>query len=93
MTALACLALVSFGAAEADQRSSELEFASNEANLPSVAIIATGGTIAEETDPQTGGAVPPGSTKDLVAAVPGLSGIANIGVLLFSNIDSSRMLR
>lgn len=91
VSALACLVLLFFGTAQADQQNSKLEFASQNANLPSVAIIATGGTIAERTDPETGGAVPGVSAKDLVAAVPGLSDIANIGVIQFSNINSSQM--
>ena len=44
----------------------------NKADLPLVAIVTTGGTIAEKTDPKTGAAVPAVSGKDLVAAVPGL---------------------
>lgn len=61
------------------------------AELPTVAIVTTGGTIAEKTDPKTGGAVPAVSGKDLLEVVPGLSGIANIKVIEFSNIDSSQM--
>lgn len=61
------------------------------ADLPTVAIITTGGTIAEKLDPKTGGAVPAVSGKDLLEAVPGLSKIANIKVIEFSNIDSSQM--
>ncbi|MBW2973615.1 asparaginase [Candidatus Woesearchaeota archaeon] len=60
-------------------------------NLPTVAIITTGGTIAEKTDPKTGGAVPAVSGKDLVDAVPGLLKIANIQVVQFCDIDSSQM--
>ena len=63
----------------------------NKADLPLVAIVTTGGTIAEKTDPKTGAAVPAVSGKDLVAAVPGLKDLANIEILDFSNIDSSQM--
>lgn len=59
--------------------------------LPTVAIVTTGGTIAEKRDPKTGGAVPAISGKDLVEAVPGLEKVANIQVFPFSNIDSSQM--
>lgn len=59
--------------------------------LPNVAIVATGGTIAEKTDPKTGAAVPAVSGSALIAAVPGLKKLANIGVVEFSNIDSSHM--
>lgn len=61
------------------------------ADLPTVAIITTGGTIAEKLDPKTGGAVPAVSGKDLLEAVPGLSKTADIKVVEFSNIDSSQM--
>ncbi|MFA6379314.1 MAG: asparaginase [Candidatus Omnitrophota bacterium] len=59
--------------------------------LPNVTIVATGGTIAEATDPKTGAAIPTLDGKTLIAAVPGLSKIANIDVVNFSNIDSSQM--
>jgi len=61
------------------------------AELPKVAIVTTGGTIAEKTDPKTGGAVPAVSGDDLIKAVPGLDKIADIKVINFSNIDSSQM--
>ncbi|MDP2913353.1 MAG: asparaginase [Candidatus Omnitrophota bacterium] len=64
---------------------------SSYADLPTVAVVTTGGTIAEKLDPKTGGAVPAVSGKDLAEAVPGLSKIANIKVVEFSNIDSSQM--
>lgn len=59
--------------------------------LPNVVIVTTGGTIAETKDPKTGAAIPTVSGDDLIAAVPGLSKIANIDVVNFSNIDSSQM--
>ena len=57
--------------------------------LPRIAVVSTGGTIAEKTDPHTGGAVPAVSGKELVAAVPGLSGVADISVHQLCIIDSS----
>lgn len=60
-------------------------------DLPTIAIITTGGTIAEKTDPSTGGAIPEVTGKDLISAVPSLKQIANIEVHQFSNIDSSQM--
>ncbi|MFH1643821.1 MAG: asparaginase [bacterium] len=60
-------------------------------NLPVVKIITTGGTIAEKIDPKTGGAVPAVSGQDLIDAVPGLSKLAYVKVVNFSNIDSSQM--
>src|SRR3989338_2844017 len=61
------------------------------ARLPTVAIVTTGGTIAEKVSSKTGGAVPAVSGEDLIQAVPGLEKIAQIKVVNFSNIDSSQM--
>lgn len=61
------------------------------ATLPTVAIVMTGGTIAEKLDVRTGGAIPALSAKDLINAVPGLAKIAVIKMINFSNIDSSQM--
>jgi L-asparaginase len=58
---------------------------------PSVAIITTGGTIAEKVDPKTGAAIPAVSGDDLIKAVPQLGGVAEIKVFEFSDIDSSQM--
>ncbi|MGM0439548.1 MAG: asparaginase [Chlamydiota bacterium] len=69
----------------------ELEKVGDKPHLPTVAIVTTGGTIAEKTDPKTGGAVPAVSGSDLVEAVKGLDEIANIAVMNFCNIDSSQM--
>jgi len=69
----------------------KLEIIGKNPNLPMVAIVSTGGTIAEKTDPKTGGAIPAVTGAELVAAVPGLNKLANIAVLSFSNIDSSQM--
>ncbi len=59
--------------------------------LPKVVVVTTGGTIAERVNDNTGGAVPSISGDKLVAAVPALKDVANIGVCQFSNIDSSQM--
>ena len=80
---------VSASIAQADP--GKFEVTVNDPKLPTVAIITTGGTIAEKTDPETGGAIPAVSGKDLIAAVPGLEEIANVGILAFSDIDSSQM--
>jgi L-asparaginase len=61
------------------------------AELPTVAVVTTGGTIAEKVDPATGGAVPALSGKDLLEAVPQLAKVARIKVVKYSNIDSSQM--
>ena len=59
--------------------------------LPTVAIVATGGTIAMKTDPVTHAPVPALSGADLVAAAPGLEKLARITVTEFSNIPSAEM--
>ncbi|MBW1974814.1 MAG: asparaginase [Deltaproteobacteria bacterium] len=59
--------------------------------LPTVAVVATGGTIAMKIDPETGGPVPALSGEDLVSAVPELKELANIRVVEFSNIPSDYM--
>jgi L-asparaginase len=61
------------------------------AELPTVAVVATGGTIAMKVDSQTGGPVPALSGEDLVAAVPELKDLASIKVIEFSNIPSYHM--
>lgn len=71
--------------------SSDFTIHLNDPKLPSVAIVTTGGTIAEKIDPKTGKSVPAVSGAELMKAVPGLEKIANIGVLNFMNIDSSQM--
>lgn len=62
-----------------------------QAELPTVAVVTTGGTIAEKIDPATGGAIPALSGKDLMEAVPELGKVAKIKVVKYSNIDSSQM--
>jgi L-asparaginase len=64
------------------------------AELPTVAVITTGGTIAQKIDPKTGGAVPTVSGHDLVATVTDLHKLADIEVIEVIevvNIDSSQM--
>lgn len=61
------------------------------ADLPKVAIVATGGTIAMKLDPATQAPVPALSGEDLVAAVPKLKEIASVAVTEFSNIPSDYM--
>jgi L-asparaginase len=59
--------------------------------LPCVPILFTGGTIAMRIDPTQGGAVPALSGADLVAAVPGLDGIADIRVVDFDRLPGPHM--
>ncbi|MDA4846914.1 asparaginase [Hoeflea poritis] len=61
------------------------------AELPRVAIVTTGGTIAEKVGCGSAGAVPAVSGSALVQSVPGLSDIARIEVTDLMNEDSSQM--
>ena len=63
----------------------------NKTTLPNVALVITGGTIVEVTDPKTGASVPAKSAEDILIAVPELKQIANVTTVSFSNIDSSQM--
>lgn len=60
-------------------------------DLPTVVVVATGGTIAMTVDPQTGAPVPALSGEDLIAAVPAVAELATIRVVEFSNIPSDYM--
>jgi L-asparaginase len=57
--------------------------------LPKVAVLSTGGTIASRYDPVKGGYVAALSGEDLVAAVPAIKNIAQIQVEQIFNISSS----
>ena len=59
--------------------------------LPTVAIITTGGTIAQKYDADAGGAVPAVSGEALVEAVPALKELAHLRVFPLVNIDSRDM--
>jgi L-asparaginase len=59
--------------------------------LPTVAIITTGGTIAQKYDAAAGGLVPAVSGKELVEAVPALKELARLRVIPLVNIDSRDM--
>lgn len=84
---VALFSIMAIGAADA----LKIDMVGDDPKLPTVVVVSTGGTIAEKTSPKTGGAVPAVSGSDLVKAVPALSKIANIGVVDFSDIDSSQM--
>ena len=56
--------------------------------LPTVAVLATGGTIASKQDPGKGGYAPALSGADLVSAVPAIRRIAQIQAEQISNIPS-----
>lgn len=61
--------------------------------LPKVAVLSTGGTIASKQDPVKGGYVPALSGEELVAAVPAIKKIAQIQAEQISNIPSPDMTR
>ncbi|MCJ2036963.1 asparaginase [Methylobacterium sp. J-068] len=58
---------------------------------PTIAIVATGGTIAMKNDPVTGAPVPALTGADLAAAVPRLADLARIEVVEFANAPSAYM--
>ncbi len=60
-------------------------------DLPRVHIVATGGTIAMQLDPDQGGAIPAVSGAELAAAVPDMVQVARLSVEEFSNIPSEHM--
>lgn len=59
--------------------------------LPLVAVVTTGGTIASTVDPATGDVIPALGGEELLAAVPGLEDIARLEVHEFVDIDSSKI--
>ncbi|KQU27404.1 L-asparaginase [Methylobacterium sp. Leaf94] len=58
---------------------------------PTIALVATGGTIAMKHDPVTGAPVPALTGADLAAAVPRLADLARIAVVEFANVPSAYM--
>ena len=59
--------------------------------LPTIVVVATGGTIAMKVDPESGGPVPALSGEDLIAALPELKKLAQVKVVNFSNVPSDYM--
>jgi L-asparaginase len=56
-----------------------------------MAVITTGGTIAQKIDLLSGGAVPSLSGEDLIRSIPKLEELANLKVFPVANIDSRDM--
>ena len=56
-----------------------------------IAVVTTGGTIVQEIDPASGGAVPSLSGEDLIKSVPELEELADLKVFPVVNIDSRDM--
>ena len=59
--------------------------------LPRVVVLATGGTIASQYDPDTGGLRAQLSGEEIVEAVPGLSDVADVRVEQVANVGSYDM--
>ncbi len=59
--------------------------------LPRVVVLATGGTIASQYDPDAGGLTPQLTGEELVQAVPGLSAVARVSVEQIANVGSRDM--
>ena len=60
-------------------------------DLPTIVILATGGTIASKRNPVKGGYEPALTGKDLIEAIPAVHEFAQIRVEQISNISSSDM--
>ena len=59
--------------------------------LPRVVVLATGGTIAGQVDPDSGALAPQLTGEDIVASVPGLSEVARVSVEQIANVGSRDM--
>ncbi|QSG07187.1 Glu-tRNA(Gln) amidotransferase subunit GatD [Halapricum desulfuricans] len=74
--------------AQADEGESEITF---EEDLPTVALISTGGTIASTVDYRTGAVTAQFDAEDVLRAVPELAGLANYRGRVVANILSENM--
>ena len=59
--------------------------------LPRIALFATGGTISMRSDPQSGGAVPTLTGREILEAVPGLDEVADLEVREFGRFPGPHM--
>jgi glutamyl-tRNA(Gln) amidotransferase subunit D len=76
------------GAADEESNRSEIEF---EDDLPTVALISTGGTIASTVDYRTGAVTAQFDAEDVLRAVPELAGRANYRGRVVADILSENM--
>ncbi|MEM1946904.1 MAG: Glu-tRNA(Gln) amidotransferase subunit GatD [Candidatus Caldarchaeum sp.] len=60
-------------------------------NLPRVAVVSTGGTIASRIDYRTGGVRPALSAADLVSIVPELAEVANVSAEILMQVYSENL--
>ncbi|HLS88500.1 MAG TPA: asparaginase domain-containing protein, partial [Sphingobacteriaceae bacterium] len=59
--------------------------------LPKIVVLALGGTIAMTKNQGDAGVQPSLTAADLVAAVPGLAGVADIEARSFRNVPSTQL--
>lgn len=64
---------------------------SNNREMPQIAMLTTGGTIAGQWDEAQGGVVPALSGEQLAGLTPGLRDIATLHIEPVANVDSSNM--
>ncbi|WP_254767097.1 Glu-tRNA(Gln) amidotransferase subunit GatD [Salinilacihabitans rarus] len=76
------------GNGDEDEASSEVEF---DDDLPTIALISTGGTIASTVDYRTGAVTAQFDAEDVLRAVPDLAGRANYRGRVVANILSENM--
>lgn len=60
-------------------------------NLPRVVLLATGGTISMQVDPERGGAVPRLTGAEILNAVPGIDRVARLEVREFGRFPGPHM--
>ena len=73
---------------QAEASESRIEF---DDDLPTVALISTGGTIASTVDYRTGAVTAQFDAEDVLRAVPDLAGLANYRGRVVANILSENM--
>ncbi|WP_254545965.1 Glu-tRNA(Gln) amidotransferase subunit GatD [Halomarina pelagica] len=76
------------GGAGGEEATSEVEF---DEDLPTIALISTGGTIASTVDYRTGAVTAQFTAEDVLRAVPDLAGRANYRGRVVANILSENM--
>ncbi|MFB6188763.1 MAG: Glu-tRNA(Gln) amidotransferase subunit GatD [Halapricum sp.] len=74
--------------AQTEQSESEITF---DEDLPTIALISTGGTIASTVDYRTGAVTAQFDAEDVLRAVPELAGLANYRGRVVANILSENM--
>ncbi len=94
LASLLSIALLPVSAASQSAKApapSQAPAATDSAKLPTVVLLATGGTIAMKIDPVKKAPVPATSGEDLVATVPEIAKVARVEVQNLSNVPSDYM--